>query len=200
MVRIEEREKPRIRATARAMPVAAVVLPVGIGDEADRGVEGQILRHGSLFRRVVRQHGLQPHQRIKNQKAADMEQQHRDRIGQPMLLALLVDAADPVQADLDRPQHRGQQRALAVEDARHVPAERLGQRDQDRAEQYDLNPADGGHGRVPFAVTRGRCAMRSEPFGAQQGVGQIEQQPQRHEAGERIIEDHGISPQSRSQA
>jgi hypothetical protein len=34
---------------------AAVVLPVGVGDETDRGVEGQILRDGGLFRRIERQ-------------------------------------------------------------------------------------------------------------------------------------------------
>jgi len=44
-----------------------------------------------------------------------MEQQHRDRIGQPMLLALFVDAADPVQPGLDRPQHRREECALAIE-------------------------------------------------------------------------------------
>ena len=87
--------------------------------------------------------------RIDDEEAADMEQQHGDRIGQPMLLALLVDAADPVDPGLDRPQHRRQEGALAVEDARHVPAERLGQRDDDGAVQNDLNPADGGHGRMP---------------------------------------------------
>ena len=63
--------------------------------------------------------------------------------------APLVDAADPVHADLDRPQHRRQECALAAEDAGHVPAERFDQRDDDRAVQNDLNPADGGHGRVP---------------------------------------------------
>ena len=53
--------------------------------------------------------------RIKNDKAADMEQQHRDRVGQPMLLAFFIDAADPVHAGLDRPQQRRHKGALAVE-------------------------------------------------------------------------------------
>jgi hypothetical protein len=64
-----------------------------------------------------------------------MEQQHGDRIGQPMLFALLVDAADPVERALDRPQHRRQECALAIEHARHVAAERFDQRDDDRAIQ-----------------------------------------------------------------
>jgi len=65
MVRIDDREKPRISATASAMAgcrrqeilvrqpqhlheigqraFAAVILPIGVGDEADRGIEGKIL-------------------------------------------------------------------------------------------------------------------------------------------------------------
>ena len=62
-----------------------------------------------------------------------MEEQHGDRVGEPVLLALLVDAADPVEPDFDRPQDGREERALAVEDARHVAAERLHQRDDDRA-------------------------------------------------------------------
>jgi hypothetical protein len=113
-----------------------------------------------------------------------MEQQHGDRVGQPVLLALLVDAADPVKAGLDRPQDRGQEGALAVEHARHVVAERFDQRDDDGAVQNDLNPANGGHGRVPFGVMRDRSTMRSEPLGPQQGVGQVDQQARRDETGE----------------
>ena len=40
----------------------------------------------------------------------------------------------------------------------------------------------------------------SEPFGPQQSVGQVEQQACGNDGGKRIIEDHGRSPQSRSQA
>ena len=36
--------------------------------------------------------------------------------------------------------------------------------------------------------------MGSEPLGPQQRVGQVKQQAERDEAGERIIEDHGRSP------
>ena len=35
---------------------------------------------------------------------------------------------------------------------------------------------------------------RSEALGPQQRVGQVEQQAQRHEPGERIVEDHGSAP------
>ena len=39
---------------------------------------------------------------------------------------------------------------------------------------------------------------QSELLGPQQGVGQIEQQAERHEAGERIVEDHRSSPGCRA--
>jgi hypothetical protein len=44
------------------------------------------------------------------------------------------------------------------------------------------------------------AGMRLEPFGTQQGVGQVKQQAQRDEAGERIIEYHGRAPPERLRA
>ena len=40
----------------------------------------------------------------------------------------------------------------------------------------------------------------SEPLGVEQSVGQVDKQPEGDEGGERIIEGHGGSSQSRSQA
>ena len=112
---------------------AAVVLPVGIGDERHRRVERQVFRHRGLARGVERQHRLQPHHGVDDEEAADMEEQHGEGVGQPVLLARLIDAGHPVQPVFDRPQDRRQKRPLAVEDAGHVAAERLHQRDDDRA-------------------------------------------------------------------
>ncbi|MET4767190.1 hypothetical protein ABH973_000526 [Bradyrhizobium ottawaense] len=134
--------------------LAAVVLPVGVGDEGDRGVEGKILSDRALSGRIEGQHGLKPHHAVDDEEAADMEQQHGDRVGQPMLLALLVDAGDPVYAGLDRAQHRRQERPLAVEYARHVPAERLGQRNNNGAKQNDLEPTDHSHGINPSGLVQ----------------------------------------------
>jgi hypothetical protein len=49
---------------------------------------------------------LQPQQRIEEDEAADMEQQHCDGVGQPILLAGLLDAAEPVEPNLDGSQNR----------------------------------------------------------------------------------------------
>ena len=58
-----------------------------------------------------------------------------------MLLALGINTTQHVEAGFDRHQHRAEERALTVEDARHVAAERLHQRDDDRAIEKDLDPA-----------------------------------------------------------
>src|SRR4029077_9811174 len=109
-----------------------------------------------LSRGIEWQKRLQPHQAIDDENAADMEQQHRDRVGQPMLLASFIDATDAIERDLDRLQHRRQKRALAVEDTRHVPAERLHQQKDDDAIENDLEPANDGHGNEPWKVARNR--------------------------------------------
>ena len=125
---------------------AAVVLPVGVGDEAHRRIEGEVGGHGRLAGRIEGQRGLQAHQSVENQKAGDVKEQHRHRIGDPVLLARLVDPADPVKTRLDRTQNRREKCALAVEHSRHVAAERHHECGDDGAEQQNLNPADDGHG------------------------------------------------------
>jgi hypothetical protein len=82
---------------------AAVVLPVGVGDKADRRVEGEVRGHRRLFGGIEWQFCLNAHQHIKNEKAADVEQQHGDRIADRVLLLALVDAGNFVDRPLDRP-------------------------------------------------------------------------------------------------
>ena len=78
-------------------------------------------------------------------KPATLEEHHRDRIGAPGLVLGLVDAAAPIDEAFDRAQYRAQKRPLTREDACHVAAERLRDRDDDHAEQHDLQPAVGNH-------------------------------------------------------
>src|SRR6188472_3486997 len=75
-----------------------------------------------------------------------MKEQHAEGVVDPALLARLVDPAEPIKAHFHWPQNGREKRALAVEDARHVPAERLYQRDDDRAVDRDMNPAIKRHG------------------------------------------------------
>ena len=138
----------------RQRALAAVVLPVGIGDEADRRVERQILGDRRLLGGIERQERLQAHQCVNDEQAAEMKQQHADRVGHGVLLLPLVDAGDLVDHELDRPQDRRQECALAVEHARHIGAEHRRERDDDGAIEQNLDPADDGHGRYSFRTVR----------------------------------------------
>ena len=68
---------------------------------------------------------------------------------------------------LDRAQDRGEEGTPACHDPRHVPAERFHQRDDDSAEQRDLEPAIESHG--------------SEPFRAKERVDEIEKDERGHQ-------------------
>ena len=57
-----------------------------------------------------------------------------------MLLLILADTTNSIDADLDRTQHGTEQRALPGEHARHVAAEWLGQQEHQKGEQHDLQP------------------------------------------------------------
>ncbi len=132
------------------MPFAAVVLPVRVGDEADRGVEGEIRRHRRLLGRVERQAGLETQQSVQNCKTTDVEQQHADRVGQPALFAFLIDTRRAIERQFNRPQDRREKSTLAVKNARHITAEHRRERHDDRAKKKNLNPADNRHDTEPY--------------------------------------------------
>jgi hypothetical protein len=124
----------------RGLP--AIALPIGIGHKARRGIEGELGPDRRHAGRVERQLCLEPLQQIEHDEAGEVEQQQRHRIGDPVLFFVLPGAGGAVEAALDRAQHRLQPGALAVEDARHVAAERSDERNDDPAENEDLKPAE----------------------------------------------------------
>ena len=87
--------------------LAAIVLPVGVGGKADGGIEGEVWCNGRHACRVERQQALEAHERVDTQEARGVEQQHGDRIGDPMLLARLVDPGYPVETDFERSENGG---------------------------------------------------------------------------------------------
>src|SRR6516165_9311482 len=103
-----------------------------------------------------------------------MEQQHRDRVGDPVLLALIVNAAEPVDSGLDRAQDWRQERAFAIENACHVPAERLRQRDDDDEKENDLEPTDHSHGIQSLMIRLKREKKREEEDDVRQAVSRAE--------------------------
>jgi hypothetical protein len=153
--------------------LAAIVLPVGVGGEADGGVERQIGGDRRLLGWIERQQMLEPQQRIHSQESGRVEQQHRNRVGQPMLLASVVNARPAIEKHLNWPQYWRQPSLSAFKDRGHVAAERDSQRGENREIECDLNPAVDGHGET------------SEALGPQQRIGEIDQQPRGHDPGRR---------------
>ena len=63
--------------------LAAVALPVGVGDERHRRVEGQVLAHPAEALRVERQEALQPQDRVQQHEAGGVEHQQRRDVLEP---------------------------------------------------------------------------------------------------------------------
>ena len=125
--------------------LAAVVLPVGIGDEADRSVEREVRRHGVETARVQRQKALQPLKSVERQEPDEGKNNHRDRIGEPILLPLRIDPGQAIEAALDRPKHGSEKVSLAGVKAGDQSAERNGAAHHQRKHKGDLRPADKRH-------------------------------------------------------
>ena len=127
------RTRPRMSATAMAMPAAAdvklrtarpaaldevagplarVVLPVGVGLEADGRVEGQLGREGRVALGFSGRTSWSRSIAYMSDDADEAEEQQGHGVALPALLGRLVDAADAVDATFDRPQDGAQERPL----------------------------------------------------------------------------------------
>ena len=89
--------EPEHLGEVRERALAAVVLPVGVRDKAGGRVEGQILRDRRHLLRIEGEDGLEPQHGVEDQKARDMEDQHGDGVGEPVLLVVLVNAGQGIQ-------------------------------------------------------------------------------------------------------
>ncbi len=133
---------------ARERGLGHVGLPVGVGDEADRGVERQVRRAAGEVLRVHRQQVLEPEDQVQHHEAGRAERQHGHGVGQPSLALLRLHAEGRVAQSLDRPQHRVQPGALALPDARQIDPQRPGEDDGDADGEGDFAPASRVHGEV----------------------------------------------------
>ena len=87
--------------------LAAIVLPIGVGDEAHRRVKCEVRRHRVEAARVQREKALQPLQGVEREESGDGKDDHCDRIGEPVLLARRVNPGQAVKAALDRSEAPG---------------------------------------------------------------------------------------------
>ena len=85
-----------------------VVLPAGVGGEADRGIEGERRVQARVAERE-RQRALHPQQQVQQQDAGPGDGEDRDRVVRPGLVVVGVDAAGPVDHRLGPPVPRGRE-------------------------------------------------------------------------------------------
>ncbi len=95
--------------------------------------------------RVQRQDVLEPEHDVADDDGEERHQQDRDRIALPALLDGLVDAADAVDAALDRPQDRAQDGPLALHDLGDVAAQDRRDEQDGRREDDQGDEIVGGH-------------------------------------------------------
>ena len=118
--------------------LACIRLPVGVGDEADRDVEGKVGRHACEALGVEGQIGLQTQQGIKAEHAGPAEDDHRDCILEPLLLGFRVDPRDAIEPALDRTDDGREKSPTILEHIRHKGADRIGRDENKRERQSDL--------------------------------------------------------------
>ena len=112
--------------------LAAVILPVGVGHEADGGVERQVPRESREFLRVERKHSLEQQDREKAHAAHEVKEEQPDGIALPVHLLVLLYPADPVEDVLARGEDWRKEGPLPLVDFGHESAERL-----DQCQQHD---------------------------------------------------------------
>src|ERR1700722_223278 len=95
--------------------LAAVRLPVGVGDEADRCIERKIGWDRVETLRIQWKDILQPQDRVEQDEAAAGEGQHAERVDEPALLDLGADASEAIEPALDRRQDGRQESAPTLE-------------------------------------------------------------------------------------
>jgi hypothetical protein len=120
--------------------LAAVELPVGVGDEADRRVERQVRVHAGEVLRIERQNLLNAQNGVEQGEPGEAEGQHGKGVGQPALALLRLDPGRAIKNALHRLQHRGEPSALALPHAGHIETERPTQRHRDADREDDLGP------------------------------------------------------------
>ncbi|MNQ90873.1 hypothetical protein D3C85_1062280 [compost metagenome] len=141
--------------------LAAIALPVGVGDEADGGVEGQVRADAVKPLRVHRQNALEPQHGVQQDEARQIEGQQGAGVTQPALAAARIDPGGAIEEALDRLQHRVQPGAFAVPDARHIDPDRPAEQNGQTEGQGDFRPSLNIHlEAAPLRTAQGAAGPR----------------------------------------
>jgi len=167
---------------------AGVTLPVGVGGEADGGVERQVGRErGKVLgvqQRLEGQLVLQPQNRIGEHAAHRAEQQHGDGVLQPVLLAVRRHAHEAAGDFFQRLEEGIKPRpAFRIENLDEIEAHGFGDEGEGGHEQAELEPVKRAH--------------RSEFFGPQHGHHEVEEQQHGDAANNEVFHNQSL-PQARA--
>ncbi len=88
--------------------LATVGLPVGVGGEADGGVEGESRTHPRETGGIGGQKALHALQQVHHAEAGDTEDEQRRGVSRPGHFIVLGDAGKPVQPALERSPEPGE--------------------------------------------------------------------------------------------
>ena len=109
--------------------LARVRLPVGIGVEADRRIEGKMLRRSGKLFGIERQDVLKALDEIGHHDADHAEHQQRCRVFLPVLRRGLLDSGQAQKKALDRAQGTLEGPPFAFKYAVKIDSQRLGKRE-----------------------------------------------------------------------
>ena len=167
---------------------ARVALPVGVGGEADGGVEREVRTERAKSLWIEREEVLQPQDGVGEQAAHQAEEQHGERVLLPVVLAVRLHAHEPVGKPFQR-FHHGVEPGLpiGIEHADEIQAKRLGDERERADEQGQLQPVRSLH------------IESSEFFRTQHGDQQVAKQRQRNETNDDVFHrDFQSFPQKRA--
>ncbi len=122
-----------------------VGLPVGVCRKRCSRVERKVRSDAGKMLRIEGKDALQSLNHVCREHRDKAEDKHGNAVLGPAHLVGLVDAGDSVEQFLDGPEDWIGEGALALEDLRHIAAERLCAGEHEQEEEADLKPAVGGH-------------------------------------------------------
>ena len=126
---------------------AAVVLPIGVGSEADCGIEGEVVAHRSESLRIQRQDILQTQNRVSEEATHQTEEQHGEGVLFPIVLFAGIDSHQSICQSFQWTQHRIEPGpAIGIEHLQQIKPHRLGNQHKRDKVEGKLKPAGSFHG------------------------------------------------------
>ncbi len=145
-----------------------VILPVRVGGEAGRGVEGEVGPDGSEFLGIQREKMLEPEHGVREQQPGQAEDDEGPGVLPPVLLRLRVDAEDPVEEALDGLDRAVEPSpALGLEDPDEVETQGLRDHYEEAEEEGQLKPAVKVHRRHLVRTSRAAGHSAEDSRGAE---------------------------------